>query len=237
MKEPRPPSIIEVIGVVLVSIMTAGVVAAVVASVAPAADGVAPAVSPAGLASQAAFTFAIIGLVLLWARTTHSPGEISLQRPKGRVTRAILIGIGAGIGLQVAVIAMVFIFGRLVPSFDTSQISGTIEKTIGDAPLLPKLVLTFIAVLLAPVSEELLYRGMLFAAISRRTGRTVGLIASSALFGLAHLNLYSFVLLFAVGTVLALLVIRTESLVSSIAAHVAFNSAAVGGLLLVTSYF
>lgn len=233
----RPPSIIEVIGVVLVSVMAAGVVAVVVGSVAPAAGGVAPAVSPAGLASQATFTLAIIGLVLLWARSTHSPGEIWLQRPKGSVSRAILIGIGAGIGLQVAVIVMVFIFSRLVPSFDTSQMSGTIEKTIGDAPFLPKLVLTFIAVLLAPLSEELLYRGMLIAAISRRTGRTVGVILSSALFGLAHLNVYSFVLLFAVGVVLALLVVRTESLISSLTAHIAFNSAAIGGLLLVTSYF
>ncbi|RIK09432.1 MAG: hypothetical protein DCC49_06170 [Acidobacteria bacterium] len=237
MSERRPPSIIEVIGVVLASTMAAGLVAVVVGSAAPAAEGVAPAISAAGLAGQTTFTIVVIGLVLLWVRITRSPGEIWLQKPKGRVSRAILIGIVAGIGLQVAVIALIFTVGRLVPSFDTSQISGTIEKTIGDAPLLPKLALALIAGIMAPVSEELLYRGMLFAAVSRRTGRVVGLILSSALFGLAHLNLYSFILLFAVGIVLTLLVMRTESLVSSIAAHIAFNSTAIAGLLAVTSYF
>lgn len=237
MSARRPPSIIEVVGVVLASLMAAGVVAVIVGSVAPAAEGAAPAVSPAGLASQFAFALVSIGLVLLWAKTTHSPGEIWIKRPKGRVGKAILAGVGAGIGLQIAVIVLIFVVSRLVPSFDTSQVSGTIEKTIGDAPFLPKLALALIAAFLAPVSEELLYRGMLFAAVSRRTGRTVGLIISSAVFGLAHLNLYSFVLLSAVGVVLTLLVIRTESLVSSLAAHIAFNSTAIGGLLLVTSHF
>lgn len=225
------------IGVVLVSVVVAAAVAVVVGSFAPAAEGVAPALSPAGLASQFTATLVTIGLVLLWARSTHSSGKIWLQKPTGHVSKAIFTGIAVGIGLQVTVITVIFIFSQLVPGFDTSRISGTIEKTIGDAPLLPKLALVFIATLLAPLSEELLYRGMLLAAISRRTGRTIGVLVSSALFGLAHLNLYSFVLLFSVGVALALLVVRSESLLPSFAAHLAFNLTAIGGLLAVTSYF
>lgn len=231
----RPPTIIETIGVALAAVFAAAVVGVAVNALAP-SDGLPPSVSTGGLAGQFTFAAATVGLVLLWARSTKSRSEILLQPPSTGVGRSIAMGLGVGVALQIAVVLVVFVFSRLVPSFDTSQISGAIERNIADAPLVRKLALAFTAAVLAPISEELFYRGMLLAAVKQRVGKVLGLLISSALFGLAHLNVFSFVLLFGVGVVLALLATRTESLLTSIACHVSFNTAAVVGLLAVTSH-
>ena len=87
-------------------------------------------------------------------------------------------------------------------------------------------VQTLIAVVfVAPVVEELFFRGMLLTRWSLKWGPTAGIIASSALFGLFHVGFFG---AFAFGVAMSLLYIQTKTLLVPIAAHFLNNLVAAG---------
>jgi sodium transport system permease protein len=77
------------------------------------------------------------------------------------------------------------------------------------------------------ICEELVFRGV-FLGLLRRVGSTRGaILASSAFFALIHLSVFRFLPTFLVGAALALLVVRTRSLVPAMLAHATYNGLAV----------
>jgi len=81
------------------------------------------------------------------------------------------------------------------------------------------------ACVVAPVVEEMLFRGVILRGFLQRYDRNVAIWASSVLFGLAHLNIYQFVAALFMGAVCGWLYARARSLVPCIALHMAYNSA------------
>jgi hypothetical protein len=84
-----------------------------------------------------------------------------------------------------------------------------------------------VAVVMAPLFEEIVFRGFLFRGFANSWGWVWGAIASAAVFGLAHLQLDVFVPLATLGFFLAWAYKRTGSLWSCIAMHGIFNAIAV----------
>jgi membrane protease YdiL (CAAX protease family) len=80
-----------------------------------------------------------------------------------------------------------------------------------------------IAILIAPVAEEILFRGILYATLKQHGWGRVGLVGSSLLFGLIHGHAGSFMALSFLGFIFALLYDRTSTLVTPILAHSLFN--------------
>ncbi len=85
--------------------------------------------------------------------------------------------------------------------------------------------------LLAPIGEELLFRGVILKNLSRVSQR-FGIFMSAALFGLAHENIAQFLLAFLLGIFLAEIDMRHNSLLPSIMVHVAVNVLATGSATL-----
>ncbi len=83
------------------------------------------------------------------------------------------------------------------------------------------------AVIVAPFAEEVFFRGFLFTGINKRWGYSWGVIASGALFAVAHLGSGGLVPIFILGMLLAWLYIKTGSLWPCIFAHFAYNSLAL----------
>ena len=81
--------------------------------------------------------------------------------------------------------------------------------------------------LLAPVLEEMLFRGVLLRAFLKQYPRWAAISYSALLFGAAHLNVYQFLLAFFIGLLLGWLFERSSSLLPCIALHAAFNTAVV----------
>jgi membrane protease YdiL (CAAX protease family) len=81
-----------------------------------------------------------------------------------------------------------------------------------------------LAVFMAPLFEEIFFRGFLFRGFSASWGWIGGACASAAFFGLAHLQLDIFVPLFVLGLALAWVYKRTGSLWTCIAFHSVFNA-------------
>jgi uncharacterized protein len=80
---------------------------------------------------------------------------------------------------------------------------------------------------LAPMFEEMLFRGVLLRGFLARYPKGQAIAASAFLFGVAHLNIYQFILAFLLGLVLGWLFERSRSLIPCIALHATFNSMVV----------
>lgn len=81
--------------------------------------------------------------------------------------------------------------------------------------------------LLAPILEEMLFRGIILRAFLVQYSRATGIGASALFFGVAHMNIYQFVIAFLLGLVAGWLYERSRSLAPSIALHGHYNSSIV----------
>jgi len=80
------------------------------------------------------------------------------------------------------------------------------------------------ACVLAPLLEELLFRGILLRAFLAQYPRGLAIGYSALYFGVAHLNIYQFCLAFLLGLFLGWLYERSRSLIPCIALHAALNT-------------
>ncbi len=81
----------------------------------------------------------------------------------------------------------------------------------------------FIVVFVAPLCEEIVYRGLLWGALDRRWGRWVALVVTTVVFALAHLEVTRAPLLVVVAIPIALARLYSGGLLASIVAHQVTN--------------
>jgi hypothetical protein len=84
--------------------------------------------------------------------------------------------------------------------------------------------LSFFAVVLAPVAEEFIFRGILFPFLKQRGFPKLAWLGVSALFALIHFNLATFMPLFVLALALTWLYEKTDCLLAPITAHALFNA-------------
>lgn len=106
--------------------------------------------------------------------------------------------------------------------FKIAPPASKIEELISNKNVSYIMLLAVVSVI-APICEEIFFRGFLFQGFRKRWGVPAGIIISSALFSAAHLDLYNFLPLLAIGWVLAYLFHKTKSLLPVIFLHAAYN--------------
>lgn len=82
----------------------------------------------------------------------------------------------------------------------------------------------FTAAVLAPVFEEIIFRGFLLPALTHYFPVSIAIILSSLLFAIAHLSFAEILPLFVLGSVLGLVYSRSRNLLSSMILHSLWNS-------------
>jgi len=80
-----------------------------------------------------------------------------------------------------------------------------------------------VAAVLAPLAEEVVFRGILLSALEHRWGAAVAIAGSSALFAAMHISPFAIPPIFVLAVVLGWLFVRTRSLTVCIVAHGVFN--------------
>ncbi len=80
---------------------------------------------------------------------------------------------------------------------------------------------------IAPVVEEMLFRGVMLRSFLRQYPEGTAIAHSAAVFGLAHLNVYQFVLAFGLGLLIGKLYAATRSLLPGILIHACYNTTVV----------
>lgn len=137
----------------------------------------------------------------------------------------VLVGLLAAVVGQVAVSLIVYL---LTLGGEPPTVQEDLRRAAANPATLPLMALG--AVLLVPVAEELLYRGLLFQGLRTRLGRWPAIGLSGFFFGLLHVqwnSLSGTLLLLAAfypfGMWLAWLFDRRGTLITSVVCHVAYN--------------
>lgn len=97
-------------------------------------------------------------------------------------------------------------------------------------------LMSFAAVCVAPVCEEIVFRGYLYGASKKFTGGAAAAVFSGLVFAAAHGSLAAFLPLFIVGLALVIVYEKTGSLWAPVAVHFCFNGATVGLQFLARAY-
>jgi membrane protease YdiL (CAAX protease family) len=86
-----------------------------------------------------------------------------------------------------------------------------------------RVALGAVTILLAPVAEEILFRGILYPWIKKEGFPRLALWSSALLFAAVHANLMTFLPLLVLAIALTLLYEKTDNLLAPITAHAVFN--------------
>jgi membrane protease YdiL (CAAX protease family) len=167
--------------------------------------------------------------VALWASYHKGRGAIidfGLRIRAGDIPLGALLGVAAQLAATVLYIPILWF-----TSYDSNDVSGPAKNLTDKATGGGVLLLILIVVILAPICEEIFWRGLVLRSVERRWGTTWAIIGSSLVFGAAHIEPLQFPALVLFGVVAALLTVRTGRLGPSICAHIAFNAFTVLALL------
>lgn len=169
-------------------------------------------------------------LLVTWAFVLRSRA-IAFAMPLlgARRDRAFAVGAGWGIVTWIGASIVTYLIVLLLERVGLEPDQQAAERAIGF--LEPWLVVAAV-VIVAPIAEEVFFRGVAFNAWLRERGRRFAYIGSAALFAAIHVSLVSLVPIFLLGLALAWVYRRTGSLVAPIAMHATFNAISVGIALL-----
>lgn len=173
----------------------------------------------------------ITGILVFWLVQWHREWRdaMVLPPPRDRLVRHVVFGVIGG--------------AILVPAI--GLVAGVIEETlrqaVGHAVTTPeqvapglspiaRVLLVILAVVVAPISEEFFFRGILFRTVRDRHGFWLAALASAIPFGLVHYvpapaidaAVLQLTMVFT-GIGLAWIYDRRGTIVASMAAHMAFN--------------
>jgi len=157
------------------------------------------------------------GLVA-WVFSLRTAGRSLVLWGFRRPTRAVFWVVPLGL---VAVYGLSIAHDLIVNPKQQAIVSAFPRSVLGAG------MFVLVAVVMAPLFEEVVFRGFLFRGLANSWGWVWGAIASAAIFGGVHLQLDIFLPLAALGFVLAWAYHRTGSLWASITMHALFNLIAV----------
>lgn len=158
-------------------------------------------------------------------------------RPYGRLwgptrTTPAMLGLGLAVGVGVAIVSYVInIVVVLLVGVDEPVQQQLLQDALAGG--LPLLLVALLAVVVAPVVEEVIFRGVLFRALADRINLPVGLVLSSAVFSVIHIEVvasqpFALAGLFTVGFLLAWAYHLTGNLMVAILGHAVFNAISLG---------
>ena len=140
------------------------------------------------------------------------------------VGRSVLLGVSllvSALPLVFAVDYLASVLLKVNPSTDAQEVIRIFENSSTGAQRIPIILL---AVVIAPVAEELAFRGYLYGVLKRYFGAVPALVLSGILFSLIHLNLPSFFPLLVLASVFALAYELSGSLLVPMTMHALFNA-------------
>ncbi len=139
-------------------------------------------------------------------------------------------GLVVGVATQLVLLPLLYLPFR--SWFDEDDLSGPAEDLLADFNGILLVLMGVGVVLIAPIVEELFFRGLLLGTLRERWGTLAAVIGSSVFFGATHFQPLQFAGLTAAGLVFAAAVVKTGRLGTAIAVHVGFNATTFAALVL-----
>ncbi len=166
--------------------------------------------------------FAVALLPLLAAGRPYN----RLLGPTRTTGAMVAIGLASGVAVAVLAYALNAIVVLLTGAEEPVQQQLLQDALAGGLPLV---LVSVLAVIVAPLVEEVIFRGVLFRAMADRINLGVALVLSSAIFAVIHVEVVlsqpaALVGLFVVGFVLAVAFHLTGNIMVPILGHAVFNA-------------
>jgi len=198
--------------------------------------GSAPTLSYYNFATTLVFYGVLLAIVLFFAglHGGRAWDKLGLHRPPLWV---VVLMPPAGLGLQVLTGVISQLLSPLLGGMKNPQ-DCNISQAFGAEPFLAVISIAVIA----PVVEEIVFRGFVFGGLRTKLGITLSVIVSSVIFSLAHsFSVGGSILLlgpslFLAGVALALVYERSRSLVPGMVLHGSFNLIAVVAIFLIGTH-
>lgn len=170
------------------------------------------------------------GYIYLFQRHLYMADEEIIKNRTGKIKHSFLCGfivviliIAAGICLQVLSTGILNIIDKCHPELLENYhdlISRSFSMSNGS-------VRVFTVMFMAPIAEELVFRGISLgaarSALAWEKSDILAVILSALLFGLAHGNTVQFCYAFPVGIILAIITVWSSSLILSMLLHITIN--------------
>ena len=173
----------------------------------------------------------ILTLYLKQDQKRRNSGKYDLQKaPEKKVTPQIVLGmILMGMGLSQVLNDLILLSGLndIFPGY--SQMGEQIYT--GQSPIL---MLT-VAAIIAPIAEELVFRGLVQMRIRDYLGPVAGIVISAICFGIYHGNMIQFIYAGILGLFLSFGMEKSQSVLVPVIGHVVANFWSLVGLSVVTA--
>ncbi len=168
------------------------------------------------IAAVAGVLTIITVLLILYVRDYSPAEELGLVSPVRRITllQAALLGVGACGAATLLLSTIPF------PESWMDSYAQSAEAVAGGNPVLDILA----TVIIAPVAEEIVFRGMVYGSLRRAMPPILAAILTSVVFGILHGTIVWFVYTALLSMMLIFLYEYTGSLWASILAHMTFNT-------------
>jgi membrane protease YdiL (CAAX protease family) len=165
-------------------------------------------------------------LLLIWA---FKAGGLQWRAEWNRLAEG-----GKGLLLALPPVALVgWIVEKIWPQAGGSN--PLLEQVLDSRNGTALFLLAFTAVVLAPLFEEILFRGVLMPVVGRYWGNLAGITISATIFALAHLSLSEAAPLLVLGLGLGWIRLRSGSLVSCVVMHGLWNGLTFFNLIMLGS--
>ena len=169
---------------------------------------------------------AVIVVARRRARALGTGGQpVSAGEGVRRGLWTFLVFAAVGIVVQLA-------WGLLLVALGERPTPQELVTTVADGGLGDALAISAFGVLVAPFTEECLFRALLYPAARRVISPRAAALLVAGAFAAIHANLFALMPLFAFAIMLAWLFERTDSLVAVTVAHATFNASTLLPLLL-----
>jgi len=163
----------------------------------------------------------LIFLFIVKARHESFCQTVGLRRFKPLLVIALLM---LGGGLSLILNSGSQLISTMLPATATSS-AGVLNQAFNQLFSSVPGILSIIV--LAPIAEEITFRGMVFGTLKEKLALPVALIAQAVIFGVFHGNLSQGVMAFGLGCLLAWIYLRSNSILCTMLVHFAFNGTSV----------
>ena len=220
----RPEAVIQFMGSLMASFCLGGAVIALLQKI-----GAAGFKSDDGLGTILVATLSFQGVawglagIFLWQHRLDWREFFGLRDP--RLGRAMGLAVVVVLVLLPAMWALQMASTWVLTHFGWKPEEETAVQLVENASSLGmQIYMTVFAVVLAPVAEEFIFRGVLFPFVRQLGLPKLAWLGVSGLFAVIHLDAATFLPLFVLALVLSWLYVRTNNLLAPITAHAVFNA-------------
>jgi CAAX protease family protein len=208
-----------IVAALLIFFLLLNVVASVSASNSAAANSV---LSSRDLAANLVLSVVVLLILIGFLELRH----LNVERLAGLSKHGIGRSIATGALLLLAAYPLISLADAITRRFEGSGSSkqSIVELFNGSRTIDQRIMIIVLAVAIAPIAEEFIFRFFLYGVLRRYLGRLAGLVLTSLLFAAVHAHLPSFAPLFVLGACFTIAYEWSGSIFVSMTMHSLFNS-------------